>query len=78
MSEGQWIGFALVVTALAVVLLAIAGLYLGSVLSRVADALEALRPPSPVRLQPPNAGTGGRPLSPPRPAPQPAPVARWP
>lgn len=61
MSEQDWIGFALAVTALAVVLLAFAGLYLASVLGRVAAALERLRPPEKaVRLvgldEPPRAG----------------------
>jgi predicted exporter len=39
-----WIGAALVLNALAVFLLTAAGLYLGSVLSRVSDAIEALSP----------------------------------
>jgi hypothetical protein len=39
----EWLGAALAVIALAVAGLAMAALYLGAVLSRVAEALEALR-----------------------------------
>jgi hypothetical protein len=82
----DWLAVALILNALAVTLLAICGFMLGSVLSRVGDALEALRPAPQVRspgVQPVQPWPKPGPFADPRPAP-PRPVAaapsvsRWP